>query len=57
VTGEATEHSKKLGDLQLLQAVRKFPQRVKCAMLAWRAVEQALAQTAGEATVSTEAES
>jgi nitrogen fixation NifU-like protein len=57
VTGEASEKAKKLGDLQLLQGVRKFPQRVKCAMLAWRAVEQALAQTAGEATVSTEAES
>lgn len=56
VTGEATEQSKSLGDLQLLQGVRKFPQRVKCAMLAWRAIEQALAQTAGEATVSTEAE-
>jgi len=55
VTGEAGEPSKKLGDLQLLQGVRKFPQRVKCAMLPWRAVEQALAQTAGEATVSTEA--
>ena len=55
VTGEATEPAKKLGDLQLLQGVRKFPQRVKCAMLPWRAVEQALAQTAGEATVSTEA--
>lgn len=54
VTGEATEQSKQLGDLRLLQGVRKFPQRVKCAMLAWRAVEQALAQTAGEATVSTE---
>ena len=48
--------SPKLGDLQLLQGVRKFPQRVKCAMLAWRAVEQALAQTAGEVTVSTEAD-
>jgi len=34
--------------------VRKFPQRVKCAMLAWRAVEQALRQSAGEATISTE---
>ena len=52
-TGES-EQAKSLGDLQLLQGVRKFPQRVKCAMLAWRAVEQALAQTAGEATVSTE---
>ena len=56
VTGES-DQSKSLGDLQLLQGVRKFPQRVKCAMLAWRAIEQALAQTAGEATVSTEAES
>jgi len=57
VTTEATTESKGLGDLQLLQGVRKFPQRVKCAMLAWRAVEQALAQTAGEANVSTEVES
>ncbi len=44
----------KLGDLRLLEGVRKFPQRVKCAMLAWRAVEQALEQNAGAATVSTE---
>ena len=57
VTGLEAGPAKGLGDLQLLQGVRKFPQRVKCAMLAWRAVEQALAQTAGEATVSTEAES
>jgi nitrogen fixation NifU-like protein len=28
--------------LQLLEGVRKFPQRVKCAMLAWRALEQAM---------------
>ena len=46
--------AKQLGDLQLLQGVRKFPQRVKCAMLAWRAVEQALAESTGESTVSTE---
>ena len=57
VTTDTAIHSKQLGDLQLLQGVRKFPQRVKCAMLAWRAVEQALAQTEGEASVSTEAES
>jgi nitrogen fixation NifU-like protein len=57
VTTDATVTGKALGDLQLLQGVRKFPQRVKCAMLAWRAVEQALAQTAGESAVSTEAES
>jgi nitrogen fixation NifU-like protein len=54
VTSEAPAESKQLGDLQLLQGVRKFPQRVKCAMLAWRAVEQALSQTSGEAIVSTE---
>jgi nitrogen fixation NifU-like protein len=45
---------KKLGDLLVMRGVRKFPQRVKCAMLPWRAVEQALRQTEGEATVSTE---
>ena len=54
VTDETTEPTKSLGDLRLLQGVRKFPQRVKCAMLAWRAVEQALQQSAGEATISTE---
>jgi len=43
-----------LGDLRLLRGVRKFPQRVKCAMLAWRALDQALQQNAGTATVSTE---
>jgi nitrogen fixation NifU-like protein len=56
VTTESAAESKSLGDLQFLQGVRNFPQRVKCAMLAWRAVEQALAQSAGEATISTEAE-
>ena len=46
----------KLGDLQVLNGVRKFPQRVKCAMLAWRAAEQALQQPHGQSTVSTEIE-
>ena len=54
VTDEAAEPSRSLGDLRLMQGVRKVPQRVKCAMLAWRAVEQALQQCAGETTVSTE---
>jgi nitrogen fixation NifU-like protein len=56
VTDETTEAPKTLGDLRVMQGVRKFPQRVKCAMLPWRAVEQALEQGAGEATVSTEPE-
>src|ERR1043165_2858797 len=41
VTKDVAEPIKQLGDLRLLQGVRKFPQRVKCAMLAWRAFEQA----------------
>jgi len=56
VTGESIDSPVKLGDLQLLGGVRKFPQRVKCAMLAWRALEQALQQGAGELSVSTEVE-
>jgi nitrogen fixation protein NifU and related proteins len=54
VTKETAEAPQKLGDLQLMAGVRKFPQRVKCAMLAWRAVEQALQQNVGESTISTE---
>jgi nitrogen fixation NifU-like protein len=54
VTDETGEAPKTLGDLRVMKGVRKFPQRVKCAMLAWRAVEQALELGAGEATVSTE---
>jgi len=54
VTKEDDNAPKSLGDLQVMRGVRKFPQRVKCAMLPWRAVEQALLQNAGEATVSTE---
>ena len=41
------------GDLLVFSAVRRFPQRVKCAMLAWRALEQALSSSPTGA-VSTE---
>jgi nitrogen fixation NifU-like protein len=54
VTNDTSEAGKSLGDLQVMRGVRNFPQRVKCAMLPWRAVEQAFEQGAGEATVSTE---
>lgn len=43
VTRDVADPPKALGDLRLLAGVRKFPQRVKCAMLGWRAFEQALA--------------
>jgi nitrogen fixation protein NifU and related proteins len=54
VTNDAVEGPKTLGDLRVMKGVRNFPQRVKCAMLPWRSVEQAFEQGAGEATVSTE---
>ena len=54
VTSGNNDAPKNLGDLLVMRGVRKFPQRVKCAMLPWRAVEQALRQNEGEATVSTE---
>jgi nitrogen fixation NifU-like protein len=44
VTTGVQEPPKMLGDLRLLAGVQKFPQRVKCAMLAWRAFEQAMHQ-------------
>jgi nitrogen fixation NifU-like protein len=54
VTQNTHDAPKVLGDLRVMKGVRKFPQRVKCAMLAWRALEQALQQTSGESTISTE---
>ena len=54
VTIDVAEPIKQLGDLRLLQGVRKFPQRVKCAMLAWRALEQAIGQESDKRDVSTE---
>jgi nitrogen fixation NifU-like protein len=51
VTTDEEPDTKGLGDAVLLRGVRKFPQRVKCAMLAWRAFEQALGEGG---TVSTE---
>jgi len=54
VTADGEEASQALGDLRVMKGVRNFPQRVKCAMLPWRAVEQAFEQGAGEATISTE---
>ena len=57
VTHEVAEPPRMLGDLRVMQGVRKFPQRVKCAMLAWRAFEQARESSAhgtSGAVVSTE---
>jgi nitrogen fixation NifU-like protein len=51
VTGsKESSPDKRLGDLSLLQGVRKFPQRVKCATLAWHALDQALANPSANET-------
>jgi len=61
VTTGLQEPPKALGDLKLLAGVRNFPQRVKCAMLAWRAFEQASQQVTApsgqDGTVTTESHS
>ena len=54
VTGESDNSPPLLGDLGMMRGVRRFPQRVKCAMLAWRALEEALRKDSGESSVSTE---
>ena len=36
-----------LGDLEALQGVVKFPVRIKCALLAWKVLEQAIADATG----------
>lgn len=37
------------GDFQALNGIERFPARIHCAMLVWRAVEQALAKERGGA--------
>ena len=54
VLGKTDDGAPAMGDLRLLRGVRKFPQRVMCSMLAWRALEEALRQNTGQTTVSTE---
>jgi nitrogen fixation NifU-like protein len=54
VTKEVADPPKQLGDLRLMAGVRKFPQRVKCAMLAWRAFEQSLQGDVGAVTTETD---
>lgn len=38
----------KLGDLEALQGVVKFPVRIKCAVLSWNTLTQALAEATAE---------
>ncbi len=40
----------RLGDLVALQGVAKYPVRIKCAVLAWDVLQDALSQAAGRAS-------
>jgi nitrogen fixation NifU-like protein len=46
---EEAAKDKTLGDLRALQGVSKFPVRIKCALLGFDALQQALAKSAGDA--------
>lgn len=37
-----------LGDIEALQGVTKFPARIKCATLAWKAMEKAIGENSDE---------
>ena len=43
----AAARDRALGDLRALAGVSKFPVRVKCALLGWNALEEALKQSEG----------
>ena len=45
VDGDTPVEAVRLGDLEALQGVVKFPVRIKCATLAWTTLGQALDQT------------
>lgn len=42
VQGNDVPEEEKLGDAAMLSGVAKFPARIKCATLAWKALEQAV---------------
>ena len=44
--GQRPEASVDLGDLEVLEGVRKFPVRIKCAALSWNVIEQGLEEYA-----------
>ena len=40
--GKEYDDNLDLGDIEALQGVSKFPARIKCATLAWKAMEKGL---------------
>ena len=58
MTGEAEPEAAQLGKLISLAGVRRYPGRIKCALLGWHALMHAIASNpaAPAAPVSTEGE-
>lgn len=46
--GKEVDDSIDLGDIEALSGVAKFPARIKCATLAWKALEQGIKQSGRE---------
>jgi len=46
--GKEIDDSVDLGDIEALSGVAKFPARIKCATLAWKALEQGIKQAEQE---------
>ena len=46
--GKDVDDSVDLGDIEALSGVAKFPARIKCATLAWKALEQGIKQAGQE---------
>ena len=44
----STAEAERMGDLTSLRSVRAFPVRIKCALLSWTALEDALESLAGD---------
>lgn len=50
LTGSGPDGKTDLGKLHALEGVREFPSRVKCATLAWHALQSAIEKQSGPAT-------
>lgn len=49
VQGNESDKDEELGDAAMLSGVAKFPARIKCATLAWKALSQAINESNGVA--------
>ena len=42
------QRPRNLGDLESLEGIRRYPVRIKCALLAWEALDEALTLAEGK---------